>query len=77
MHKPLPSEPHRLWLWLEGSAVQSSQVWLSHRASAETLSPPAQPSEIFSELSPLPVASASLGQVYKGRLRATGEQVGV
>lgn len=31
-------------------------------------------SEIFSELSPTPVAAASLGQVYKGRLH-TGEEV--
>jgi aarF domain-containing kinase len=33
--------------------------------------------EVFSELTPVPVASASLGQVYKGRLLATGQQVAV
>lgn len=32
---------------------------------------------LFSELSPEPVAAASLGQVYKGKLRATGETVAV
>ncbi len=31
--------------------------------------------EIFAELTPEPIAAASLGQVYKGRLK-TGEQVG-
>lgn len=35
------------------------------------------PSEIFSELSPAPIAAASLGQVYKGKLRSTGETVAV
>nr|WP_278003731.1 AarF/ABC1/UbiB kinase family protein [Nodosilinea sp. TSF1-S3] len=34
------------------------------------------PEEIFSHLSPLPVAAASLGQVYRGRL-FTGEEVAV
>lgn len=33
--------------------------------------------EIFSELSTDPVAAASLGQVYKGKLKATGEEVAV
>lgn len=33
--------------------------------------------EVFSELSENPLAAASLGQVYKGKLRATGEQVAV
>jgi len=33
--------------------------------------------EVFSELSLEPVASASIGQVYKGRLRETGELVAV
>ena len=32
---------------------------------------------IFSEISPEPVAAASLGQVYKATLRATGEKVAV
>jgi hypothetical protein len=32
---------------------------------------------VFSELSPRPVAAASLGQVYRGRLAATGEEVAV
>ena len=31
--------------------------------------------DIFSELTPEPVAAASLGQVYKGKLRSTGETV--
>ncbi|KAL2632941.1 hypothetical protein R1flu_004420 [Riccia fluitans] len=33
--------------------------------------------EIYSELSESPIAAASLGQVYKGRLRETGEVVAV
>lgn len=33
--------------------------------------------EIFSEITPEPVAAASLGQVYKAKLRATGEIVAV
>lgn len=33
--------------------------------------------ETFAEISPEPVASASVGQVYKGTLRATGEQVAI
>ena len=33
--------------------------------------------EIFSEITPEPVAAASLGQVYKAKLRATGETVAV
>jgi len=33
--------------------------------------------EVFSELSFEPVASASIGQVYRGRLRSTGEEVAV
>lgn len=33
--------------------------------------------EIYSELSPSPIAAASLGQVYKGRLKETGDQVAV
>jgi len=37
----------------------------------------APPSAIFSELSPSPVAAASLGQVYKGVLRDSGEAVAV
>ncbi|AFZ36597.1 ABC-1 domain-containing protein [Stanieria cyanosphaera PCC 7437] len=34
------------------------------------------PDEIYAELSPQPIAAASLGQVYKGRLK-TGEEVAV
>lgn len=34
-------------------------------------------SDMFSELTPEPVAAASLGQVYRGRLRSTGEEVAV
>ncbi|KAJ3672104.1 hypothetical protein LUZ60_006825 [Juncus effusus] len=33
--------------------------------------------EVYSELSPSPIAAASLGQVYKGRLKETGELVAV
>ncbi len=33
--------------------------------------------EVFSEITPEPVAAASLGQVYKATLRATGETVAV
>lgn len=35
------------------------------------------PRDIFSELTPEPVAGASLGQVYRGRLRATDQEVAV
>jgi predicted unusual protein kinase regulating ubiquinone biosynthesis (AarF/ABC1/UbiB family) len=35
------------------------------------------PDELFSEITPEPVAAASLGQVYKARLRETGELVAV
>eukprot|EP00533_Pseudo-nitzschia_delicatissima_P003426 CAMPEP_0116087534 /NCGR_PEP_ID=MMETSP0327-20121206/5413_1 /TAXON_ID=44447 /ORGANISM="Pseudo-nitzschia delicatissima, Strain B596" /LENGTH=792 /DNA_ID=CAMNT_0003578605 /DNA_START=159 /DNA_END=2537 /DNA_ORIENTATION=- len=34
-------------------------------------------SELFSEITPEPVAAASLGQVYKAKLKATGETVAV
>jgi len=37
----------------------------------------ALPEEIYSELSPQPIAAASLGQVYKGKLKSTGEEVAV
>ena len=33
--------------------------------------------EVYSSISPEPVAAASLGQVYKGVLRSTGEQVAI
>lgn len=33
--------------------------------------------EVFSHITPEPVAAASLGQVYKGVLRSTGEQVAI
>ncbi|MBO3457586.1 AarF/ABC1/UbiB kinase family protein [Aetokthonos hydrillicola CCALA 1050] len=36
----------------------------------------ASPQEIYAELSPQPIAAASLGQVYKGKLK-TGEEVAV
>ncbi|MFM7363190.1 MAG: ABC1 kinase family protein [Cuspidothrix sp.] len=36
----------------------------------------APPTEIYSELSPQPIAAASLGQVYKGKLK-TGEEVAI
>ena len=32
-------------------------------------------SDVFSKISPEPVAAASLGQVYRATLRATGEEV--
>ncbi|NEU73900.1 AarF/ABC1/UbiB kinase family protein [Hassallia byssoidea VB512170] len=37
----------------------------------------ALPEDIYSELSPQPIAAASLGQVYKGKLKSTGEEVAV
>jgi aarF domain-containing kinase len=37
----------------------------------------APPSEIYSELTTDPIAAASLGQVYKGVVRTTGELVAV
>ncbi len=37
----------------------------------------AKPEEIYTELTPDPIAAASLGQVYRGRLKATGEEVAV
>jgi predicted unusual protein kinase regulating ubiquinone biosynthesis (AarF/ABC1/UbiB family) len=37
----------------------------------------ALPEEIYSELSPHPIAAASLGQVYKAKLKSTGEEVAV
>ncbi len=36
----------------------------------------AEPSEVYAELSPMPIAAASLGQVYRGKLK-TGEEVAV
>jgi len=33
--------------------------------------------EVYTELTPAPVAAASLGQVYRGRLTATGQEVAV
>ena len=36
----------------------------------------AEPHEIYAELSPMPIAAASLGQVYRGKLK-TGEDVAV
>ena len=37
----------------------------------------ATPQDIYSELTPEPIAAASLGQVYKAKLRSTGEEVAV
>lgn len=37
----------------------------------------APPEEIYTELTPEPIAAASLGQVYKAKLKSTGEQVAV
>ena len=34
-------------------------------------------SEVFSSLSDTPIASASIGQVYKGRLKNNGQEVAV
>ena len=34
-------------------------------------------SEVYSDISSEPIAAASLGQVYRGRLRATGEEVAI
>ena len=36
----------------------------------------AEPHEIYAEISPMPIAAASLGQVYKGKLK-TGEDVAI
>ncbi len=47
---------------------------VAYRFIEEELGAP--PAEIYSELSPQPLAAASLGQVYKGRLK-TGEEVAV
>ncbi len=37
----------------------------------------ARPEEIYTELTPDPIAAASLGQVYRAKLRTTGEEVAV
>jgi len=37
----------------------------------------APPEEIYTELTPDPIAAASLGQVYKAKLKTTGEEVAV
>jgi aarF domain-containing kinase len=37
----------------------------------------ASPADLFSEITAEPIAAASLGQVYRARLRATGEEVAV
>ncbi|MEA5592755.1 AarF/ABC1/UbiB kinase family protein [Rivularia sp. UHCC 0363] len=37
----------------------------------------APPQDIYTELTPDPIAAASLGQVYKAKLKATGEEVAV
>lgn len=36
-----------------------------------------RPEEIYTDLTPDPIAAASLGQVYRGRLKSTGEEVAV
>lgn len=48
---------------------------VAHALIEEELGAPV--SEIYSYLSPEPVAAASLGQVYRGVLRSTGEEVAV
>ena len=48
---------------------------IAHQFIQEELG--ALPEEIYSELSPHPIAAASLGQVYKGKLKSTGEEVAV
>ncbi|MGB3651665.1 MAG: AarF/ABC1/UbiB kinase family protein, partial [Rivularia sp. (in: cyanobacteria)] len=37
----------------------------------------ARPEEIYTDLTPDPIAAASLGQVYRGKLKSTGEEVAV
>ncbi|MEM6752090.1 MAG: AarF/ABC1/UbiB kinase family protein [Cyanobacteria bacterium P01_C01_bin.38] len=37
----------------------------------------ARPEEIYTEMTPDPIAAASLGQVYRGKLRSTGEEVAI
>lgn len=56
-------------------AVPSFDSGLAFQMIEEELGAPVH--EIFSELSPEPIAAASLGQVHKGRLRKTGETVAV
>jgi predicted unusual protein kinase regulating ubiquinone biosynthesis (AarF/ABC1/UbiB family) len=34
-----------------------------------------KPSDIFDDLSSSPIASASIGQVYKGKLKSNGEEI--
>lgn len=48
---------------------------LAHQFIQEELG--ALPEEIYADLSPDPIAAASLGQVYRGKLRSTGEEVAV
>lgn len=55
--------------------VPSFDSAIAYKMIEEELGRP--PSEIFSELTPEPIAAASLGQVYKGKLRTTGEEVAV
>eukprot|EP00898_Chlorokybus_atmophyticus_P006220 jgi/Chlat1/659/Chrsp103S08594 len=55
--------------------LQSFPTQLAYTLIEEDLGKPVD--EIFSELTAQPVAAASLGQVYKGVLRATGETVAV
>ncbi|AFY56222.1 putative unusual protein kinase [Rivularia sp. PCC 7116] len=37
----------------------------------------ARPEEIYTDMTPDPIAAASLGQVYRGKLRSTGEEVAI
>lgn len=37
----------------------------------------ARPEEIYTEMTPDPIAAASLGQVYRGKLKSTGEEVAI
>lgn len=37
----------------------------------------ARPEEIYADMTPEPIAAASLGQVYRGKLRSTGEEVAI
>jgi aarF domain-containing kinase len=56
-------------------AVPSFPSEVAFRMIEEELGKPVH--ELFSEISPEPIAAASLGQVYKARLRSNGKQVAV
>lgn len=56
-------------------AVPSFPNQLAFQMMEEELGMPV--SEIYSDISSVPIAAASLGQVYKARLKSTGEEVAI